>query len=133
MELVRSRGVRGERTDHTKKFRRTLAGFGLTGRQKVHFSTFDGNLESQCTRNGPGNPPFCPGSLQNTFIISSSISHHQIFENDFAKIQNLENRKSESLEIQKPRFTDKCPDFWWEMDRFGDSWNPLARSIVLEV
>ena len=44
MELRRSGGVRGERTDHTKKFRRSLAGFGLTWHRKVHFSTFDGKL-----------------------------------------------------------------------------------------
>ena len=40
-----SRGVREERTDHTKLVSRTLAGFGLTWHQKVHFSTFDGKLE----------------------------------------------------------------------------------------
>ena len=90
-------GVRGERTDHTKIFRRTLAGFGLTGRQKVHFSTFDGKLELQCARNGSQNLPFCPGSIQDTFIIYSSISHQHIVQTFFAKIQNLEHRKSGHL------------------------------------
>ena len=42
-KLGRSRGVQAERTDHTKTFRRTLAGFGLAWDQKVHFSTFDRN------------------------------------------------------------------------------------------
>ncbi len=37
-----------------------------------------GKLKFQCIRNGPQNPPFCPGSIQDTFIICSSISHHQI-------------------------------------------------------
>ena len=45
LKLGRSRGVRGEGTDHTKTLSRTLAGFGLTWHRKVHFSTFDGKLE----------------------------------------------------------------------------------------
>ena len=45
MELGRSRGVRVERTEHTTLFSRTLGGFGLTGRQKVHFSTFHGKID----------------------------------------------------------------------------------------
>ena len=99
--MKRSRGVREERTDHAKRFRRTLAGFGLTWGQKVHFSTFDGKLELQCTRNGPQNPPFCPGSLQDTFIIYSSISHQHIFQTYFAKrkisrIEHLEIWKSKN-------------------------------------
>ena len=28
-----------------------------------------GKLKFQCTRNGTQNPPFCPGSIQDTFII----------------------------------------------------------------
>ena len=44
LKLGRSRGVRGERTEHTQLFLRTFAGSGLTGPQKVHFSTFDGKL-----------------------------------------------------------------------------------------
>ena len=80
--MGRSRGVRGERT---KTFRRTLAGFGRTWNQKVHFSTFDGKLKLQCTRNGSQNPPYCPGSLQDTFIIYSSISHQHVFQKYCAK------------------------------------------------
>ena len=53
--------------------------------QKDHFSPFDGKLQLQCIRNGLQNLPYYPGSLQNTFIIYSAISHHQIFQNDFAK------------------------------------------------
>ena len=86
LKLGRSRGVRGERTEHTQLFSRTLAGFGLTWNQKVHFSTFDGKLKLQCTRNGSQNPPFCPGSLQDTFIMYSSISHKHIFLKYFAQI-----------------------------------------------
>ena len=89
-KLGRSRGVRGERTDHTKIFRRTLAGIGLTRPQRVHFSTFDGKLELQCTRNGPQNHPFCPGSIQDTFIIISSISHHKDYPTIFRKKQSVQ-------------------------------------------
>ena len=71
---------------------------GIWGR-KVHFSRFSGKLTFQCSRNGPQNPPFCPGSFHNTFIIYSSISHQHIFrkyfqeksksESGFPKIQDL--------------------------------------------
>ena len=84
--------------------------FGGTWGQKVHFPTFDGKLTFQCNRNGPQNPPFCPGSLQDTFIICSSLSHQHNFQKQNAKINNLENRKSGNLKIQKPRFTNRSPD-----------------------
>ena len=45
LKFGRSGGVRGDGMDHTKTLSRTLAGFGLTWRRKVHFSTFDGKLE----------------------------------------------------------------------------------------
>ena len=109
--MGRSRGVWGERTKHTKTFRRTLAGFGLTWHRKVHFSTFSGKLTCQCNRNGPQNLPFRPGSLQDTFIIYSSILHQPIFRKYSAKITHIENRKSENLKIQKPRFTNRSPAF----------------------
>ena len=53
--------------------------FGGIRCQKVNFSTFSGKLTFQCSRNGPQHPPFCPGSLQDTFIIYSSISHQHNF------------------------------------------------------
>ena len=60
-----------------------------------------GKLEFQCTRNGAQNPPFCPWSLQDTFIIYSSISHQPIFRNI------LQKEKSRESEIQKSRFTNR--------------------------
>ena len=48
--------------------------FGLTWHREVHFSTFSGKLTFQSTRNGPQNIPFCPGPLQDTFIIFLDIS-----------------------------------------------------------
>ena len=81
MELGRSGGVQGDRTDHTKTAQQIFTRFGLTWHRKVHFSSFFGKLTFQCTRNGPRDLPFCPGSLQDTFIIYSSISHQHIFKN----------------------------------------------------
>ena len=106
LKLGRSRGVRGKRTEHTKLFSRTLAGFGLTRRQTVHFSTFDGKLESQCTRNGPPNHPFCPGPLQDTFIIYSLISHQHICRTYFAnnKLPRIENLKIAKIDPGKLKF-----------------------------
>ena len=61
-----------------------------------------GKLEFQCTRNGPQNPPCCPGSPRNTFIIFSLIFQNHIFQIGFAQKQNLENKKSENLKILNP-------------------------------
>ena len=52
---------------------------------------------------------FVQGLSRTPLVFFSSISHHQNFQNYFAKTKNLENRKSENLQIQKPRFTNKCP------------------------
>ena len=92
MELGRSGGVQGDGTDRTKTQAQMFTRFGLTWHQKVHFSEI---LEFQCTRNGPQNLPFCPGSLQDTFMIYSSISHQHIFQKDLAKtkILRIENLK----------------------------------------
>ena len=85
MELERSGGVQGDRTDLTKTAQQIFTRFGLTWHRKVHFSKKIGKLTFQSTRNGPQNPPFWSGSLQDTFIIYSSISHQHIFQTYFAK------------------------------------------------
>ena len=85
MELGRSGGVQGDRTDRTKTAQQIFERFGLAWHRKVHFSTFSGKLTFQSTRNCSQNPPFCPGSLQDTFIIYSSISHQHMFQTYFAK------------------------------------------------
>ena len=46
MELGRSGGVRGDGMDHTMRFPRTLAGFGLTGHGGSRFSRFLEILET---------------------------------------------------------------------------------------
>ena len=104
MEFRGFRGFQGDRTDRT-----VLHANCGTWHRKVHFSTFSGKLTFQSSRNGLQNPPYCPGSLQDTFIIYSSISHQHNFRKYFPKELNLENRKSENLKFQKPRFTNKCP------------------------
>ena len=83
--MGRSRGVREERTEHTQLFPRTLAGSGLTWHQKVHFSTFDGKLELQCTRNGFKKPSIfprvSPGHLYYLFLdISPTYFPKTLFE-----------------------------------------------------
>ena len=82
MVFVRSGGVQGDGTDHTKAQAQIFTPFGLTWHQKVHFSEI---LEFQCARNGPQNLPFCPGSLQDTFIIYSSISHQHMLSKIFPR------------------------------------------------
>ena len=66
--MGRSRGVREERTDHTRLFSQTLAGFDPTGHQTIHFSTFDDKLKSQCIKNDIQNLPFYQQSLQRTLF-----------------------------------------------------------------
>ena len=114
MKWGRSRGVRDERTEHTQLFCRTLAGSGLTGHQKVHFSTFDGKLESQC-RNEPQNLPFCPGSLQNTFMhflrkyINSCLS--SFFLSNIWTSGNLKVWKRRAPENNRDLSSQKCFNF----------------------
>ena len=84
MEFRGFRGFQEDRTDH-RSYLQSFSRFGGTWYQKVHFSTFSGKLTFQCTRNGTQNPPFCPGSHQDTFIIYSSISHQHIARKYFAK------------------------------------------------
>ena len=115
--MGRSRGVREERTEHTKLFSRTFAGSGLTGHQKVHFSTCDGKLELHGTRNDPQNPPFCLGSLQDTIIIYSSICQGQVlqtyvyFYRGIWKYGNLKVWKRRAPENNRDLSSQKCSNF----------------------
>ena len=52
-----------------------------------------------------------PGSIQDTFIIYSSISHKHISRTYVAKRKNLDNRQSGNLQIPKPRVTNRCLGF----------------------
>ena len=81
--------------------------FGGTRCRKVHFSTFSGKPTFQCNRNGIQNPPYCPGSLQDAFIIHSSISHQHNFRTYFQK----QNGKSEIVksEISKIQVQKQVP------------------------
>ena len=102
-------GVSRRTAPTVRSYLQSFSRFGCTWDRKVHFSTFSGKLTFQSSRNGFQYPPYCPGSLQDTFIIYSSISHQHIFQK-YCPTKNLENRKSENLKFQKPRFTNKCPE-----------------------
>ena len=75
-----------------------------------------GKFKFQCTRIDPQNHPHCPGSIQDTFIICSSISHHQIFLKYVAKKRNLEN----PVHWQKTKL--KKTGFAWKTWFFGPIW-----------
>ena len=98
--MGRSRGVREERTEQTKLFSRTFAGSGLTKRRASRFSWFLEILEFQCTRDGPQNLPFCPGSPHNTFIFLL-----RYFKTGFFKLILLKSKiwKSGNLKVWKRR------------------------------
>ena len=92
---MKLRGFRGFQEDRTDLLLANFSRFGGTWGQKVHLSTFDGKLEFQCNRNGSRNPPFCPGSPQNTFIICLRYFKTTFFKFMFPKeiipiITNLE-------------------------------------------
>ena len=100
--MGRSRGVREERTEHTQLFSRTLAGFGLTGHQKVRFSTFDGKLESQCIKKMAFKTLHFVQGFSRTPLLFIPRYLTNIFSKILSKKKNLENRKSENLTFQKP-------------------------------
>ena len=93
--------VRDDRTDHTNLFPRR--------HQKVHFSTFDGRLEFQCTRN----------DLQKPFILSrvypehlyyfSSISHHHVSQTHFARKRKNDVQHDS---IMEPKSTQNLMPKW---------------------
>ena len=72
-----------------RSYMQIFSRFGLTWHRKVNFSTFSGKLRFQSTRNGSQNLPFCPGPLQDTFIIFSSISHQHIYRKYFPKKKTI--------------------------------------------
>ena len=64
------------------------------------------DMEFQCTRNGSRNLPFCPGSLQDTFIIYSSISHQHMFQKYFAKKKHWIVENLEILKVDPGKLVD---------------------------
>ena len=113
--MGRSRGVREERTDHTKLFSRTLAGFGLTRHQKVHFSTYDGKLELQCTRNGFKTLHFVQGLSRTPLLFIPRYLTNMFFEHILQTKRNLENLKISKIDPGKLDdsffFPKKCQNF----------------------
>ena len=105
MEFGGLRGFQEDRTDRTVLLAKFQPIWWYMVSVSPLFNIF-GKLTFQSTRNGIQNPPFCPGSLQDTFIIYSSISHQHISKIfSKKKIAIIEN-----LEIQKPRFTNRSPE-----------------------
>ena len=93
-------GVSRRTAPTIRSYLQSFSRFAGTWGQKVHFSTFFGKLTFQCSRNGIQNHPFCPGPLQDTFIIYSSILHQHIFQKYLAK---TEISRIENLEIWKSK------------------------------
>ena len=111
---MRSGGVQGDGTDHTKTQGHIFTRFGFAWHQKVHFSEI---LEFQYTRNGPQNLPFLsrvsPGHLCYLFFdISPTFIFQKYFQETWKpKIENLEIWKSENLTLQLMCFMVFLPNF----------------------
>ena len=108
LKLGRSKGVRGERTEHTQLFSRTFAGSGPTGRQKVHFSTFSVSWHFKVVEMAFKTIHFVQGLSRTPLLFIPRYLTNIIFEHIKEK---LENRTSENLKFRKPRFTNKCLGF----------------------
>ena len=103
--MGRSRGVQEERTEHTQLFSRTLAGFRLTGRQRVHFSTFDGKLNFNVLEMVFKTFHTVQGLSRTPLLFIPRYLTNVCFENILRKykISRIGN-----LKIPKPRFTNRC-------------------------
>ena len=102
MVFVRSGGVQGDGTDHTKMQAQIFTRFGLTWHQKVHFSTFDGKLTFQSSRNGPSKPSILSRvSPRHLYYLFLDISPTYFSKNKLAtnKISRIEHLKSQKPEI----------------------------------
>ena len=91
----------------------------------VKSSTFRmyGKLKFQCSRNGPQNPLFCPGSIQDTFIICPSVSHRHIFQN---MLQTKLN-KSKNWKIKNPGSLTSAQT---PANMFGETADGIARKTT---
>ena len=98
MEFRGFRGFQEDRTDHTVLLAKFQPIWWCMG-QKVHFSTFDGKLTFQCSRNGPQNSHFVQGLSRTPLLfipryltnIFSRIFKKQISRIDNLKIWNFKN------------------------------------------
>ena len=98
MELGRSGGVQGDRTDRTNTQTQIVTRFGLTWHQKVNFSKI---LEFQCTRNFIKTFHFVPGVSRTPLLFIPRYLTNIIFRKYFQEKKKNGNRKSENLKICK--------------------------------
>ena len=108
-----------------RSYMQIFSRFGLTWHRKVNFSTFSGKLTFQSTRNGLQNLPFCPGPLQDTFIIFSSISHQHIFRKYFSNKSKTENPKRRA-----PEFGSKSAQKIIDLVNYGAIWCQIGSQFL---
>ena len=113
-----------------RSYMQIFSRFGLTWHRKVNFSTFSGKLTFQSTRNGPQNLPFCPGPLQDTFIIFPRYLTNIFFKNSFQNIFSKNTLKTENPKRRAPE-NDRdlsFPKLIWShvgtLDPMGSLWGP---------
>ena len=109
-----------------RSYMQIFSRFRLTWHRKVNFSTFSGKLTFQSTRNGPQNLPFCPGPLQDTFIIFprylTNIFFENIIQTIFSKKSKTENPKRRAPESDRDLSFQKL--IWSHMGTHGTPWDP---------
>ena len=101
--MGRSRGVRGKRTDHTKRFRRTLAGFGhlvLHGVRKSTFQHLTVNCHFNVVEMALKTFHFVQGLSRTPLLFIPRYYTNIIFKND---LPNKKDSIIENLEIWKSK------------------------------
>ena len=108
----------------TRSYMHMFSRFGLTWHRKVHFSTISGKRTFQSTRNGTQNLPFCPGSLQDNFIMFLDIS-----PTDFSKI--FPKRTKSKIENRVFVLLPFCDFFLFVLFLFGPQLAGLSRPVFM--
>ena len=109
-------GVREERTEHTIFFPRSFIGSGLTWHPKVHFSTFDGKLETHfITKHLQIGPRASRFVLDFSSKLGSHLRNYQI--NSFSKNISFDSSWDGTLAFKNIR-----RPIWRPEDQFGGIW-----------
>ena len=119
------RGFQEDRTDRTVLLAKFQAIWWYMVSESPLFNIFR-QTDISMYQKWPSKPSILsrvsPGHLYYLFFEFSPT----YFSKKNTKRKNLENRKSENLKIQKPRFTNKCPTqlgpAWFSSDRLGSGW-----------
>ena len=127
MEFRGFRGFQEDRTDHTVLLAKFQPIWWYMVSESPLFNIFR-QTDISIYQKWPSKPSIlssvCPGHLSYLFLDITPTYFSKIF----CKNKNIENRKSENLKIQKPRFTNRNPAKNSKETQIGVSWGPLLHT-----